>query len=743
MKWITLILTICLPVLLQAETLYLVKDGEITENAYKKGSSWKEEKASVTGKGPGQTLGMKLLTDGSEFTISATLVLKEVKHTAAGIIIGNDFFGFDSNRQTLFLEGSGFGGFQQLDAKVVAGKPFTLTAESKDGKITFQIDGKTVAERPYTVADLSHVALRPHRGQILVKEFLVTGTFTKPAKLNHLFACGQEGYASYRIPALVTTKSGTLLAFCEGRKDHAGDHGNIDIVLKRSTDGGKTWTPLQIVFDYGKHVAGNPCPIVEQDTGRIFLLSCTSDHHEGAIMAGKGRRGIFIQHSDDDGKTWTEPRDIASNIYPENWRWYATGPCSGIQIREGKHAKRLVAPANHSTFENGKSIYRAHSLYSDDLGKTWQFGTSAADGSNESQIAEVAPDILYHNMRMQTHSQKVRGVRTSTDGGATWTEMKHDFNLPGPRCQGSVIRDYSKPQRLIFSNPASRSARTDMTIRISDDGGKTWPYSKRIHPYSSAYSDLSITKEGKVAILFEGGYASYIEEGIIFNLYEMKDLMDTPQVEAATPAHKKHWDLWSERQAKFNERAKQGEVDILMIGDSITHYWQSNKMCKTDGQELWDKYFRDRMAANFGIGSDRTQHLLYRLQNGNLENLDPDFTVLMIGTNNATSLHTPYEIYLGTEAIIKTVQQHCPGTTILLYDIFPRLRGGSPMQNLCSQANDLTDSLCDGKKVIRCSINQQLLDEQGQPNKKIFFDGIHLSTEGYEIWAKDILRYTN
>lgn len=165
-------------------------------------------------------------------------------------------------------------------------------------------------------------------------------------------------------------------------------------------------------------------------------------------------------------------------------------------------------------------------------------------------------------------------------------------------------------------------------------------------------------------------------------------------------------------------------------------------MCKTDGQSIWDSYFADKKVANFGIGSDRTQHLLYRLQNGNLENISPQYIVLMIGTNNATSNHTPYEIFLGTEAIIQTIQKLCPNTTILLYDIFPRIRGGEVAQARCRQANELTDALCDGEKVIRCSINSQLNGEDGKPRTDIFFDGIHINEDGYEIWAQDILMHT-
>jgi len=350
-------------------------------------------------------------------------------------------------------------------------------------------------------------------------------------KLNHLFPAGKEGYKSYRIPALLTTTKDTLLAFCEGRKNNAGDHGDIDIVLKRSTDNGKTWSPLQIVFDNNKHVTGNPCPIVDQKTGRIFLISCTSEQSEHKIYLGQGRRTIWIQHSDNDGITWSKPRNISTKIYPANWRWYATGPCSGIQIQQGKHAGRLVCPANHTIVENQDSqtnIFRSHSIYSDDQGITWHLGESSSPGGNESSIAEAGTDLLYQSIRMQSHRKDVRGTRYSKDGGTSWTPITHDPNLPCPKCQGSVIRDYSKPNRLIHSNPGTSKERTSMTIRISDDGGKSWPRSKLIHGPSSAYSDLSINADNQIAILYEAGNTSYSAEGIVFELHDTKSISTKP-----------------------------------------------------------------------------------------------------------------------------------------------------------------------------------------------------------------------
>ncbi|MGL4854445.1 MAG: GDSL-type esterase/lipase family protein, partial [Lentisphaeria bacterium] len=175
-------------------------------------------------------------------------------------------------------------------------------------------------------------------------------------------------------------------------------------------------------------------------------------------------------------------------------------------------------------------------------------------------------------------------------------------------------------------------------------------------------------------------------------------------------------------------------------GDSITHYWQKNVMCKTDGQESWDKYWGNYYVENFGIGSDRTQHVLYRLQNGNLDGIMPKAIVLMIGTNNTSSGHKPEDIILGITDIIKEITVRCPRTRIIIYDIFPRLRNAPQAVENNKATNLLLKKLADGKRVIHASIYDQLLDKDGNANKEIFFDGIHMTNAGYEIWAKDVLR---
>lgn len=338
----------------------------------------------------------------------------------------------------------------------------------------------------------------------------------------YVFKSGTDGYKSYRIPAVVVTNKGTLVSFAEGRVNHSGDDGNIDIVARRSEDGGRTWSELVLVQNDGEYTCGNPAPVVDRSTGRILLLSCGSTASEGAVMDGRFSREVYMQYSDDDGRTWTKRKNISNQVKRDNWRWYATGPCSGIQIREGKYKGRLVIPANHSD-EN--KVYRSHCFYSDDHGMTWELGSSAGDGSNESQIVEISPELLVQNMRMQTHGKGFRGIRTSRDGGRTWSELEHDENLPCPRCQGSVMKDMSGNGWLYFSNPAAiPRSRKGMSIRVSTDKGKSWPWITEVYHGPSGYSNLVMINESSVGILYEAGEKD-LAEGIAFRSYPVKSLI--------------------------------------------------------------------------------------------------------------------------------------------------------------------------------------------------------------------------
>jgi len=333
-----------------------------------------------------------------------------------------------------------------------------------------------------------------------------------------LWQSGQGGYHTYRIPALSVTAKGTVLAFCEGRKNHSHDTGDIDLLMKRSQDNGNTWSPTQIIWDDGANTCGNPCPILDRTTGVIWLLLTWNDgrDREPEIIDGTCRdtRRVFITSSQDDGVTWAAPHEITEKVKPDHWTWYATGPGAGIQLERGPAAGRLVAPCDH--IEKVSKAYYSHVIYSDDHGATWQLGGRTPQPMvNECQVVELQDGRLLLTMRNYDRSRRQRQIAYSSDAGQTWHDQQFQPELIEPICQAS-LRRYRWDRNgekgiLLFSNPASDSSRTNMTLRASLDDGKTWPLVHRLHTGPSAYSDLAALADGRIACLYEAGAKSPYE----------------------------------------------------------------------------------------------------------------------------------------------------------------------------------------------------------------------------------------
>jgi len=336
-----------------------------------------------------------------------------------------------------------------------------------------------------------------------------------------VFVSGAGGYDTYRIPAVVSTKAGTVLAFCEGRKRSASDTGDIDLVLKRSNDGGRTWSAPIVVWDDGTNTCGNPCPVVDRETGTIWLLLTWNrgDDAESRIIAQTSRdtRRVFVVHSTDDGLTWTKPAEITGDAKATHWTWYATGPGAGIQIERGPHRGRLLIPCDH--IEAGTKRYYSHVILSDDHGTTWKLGgSSPQDQVNECEVVELTNDRLMLNMRNYDRAQRTRQTAVSPDGGLTWTDQRHAPELVEPICQASIRRfswpEAGKPGVLLFSNPAS-TKRERMTIRLSRDEAKTWPISRMIWAGPAAYSCLVVLPGRAVGCLYESGEKSPYEKIVL------------------------------------------------------------------------------------------------------------------------------------------------------------------------------------------------------------------------------------
>ena len=352
-----------------------------------------------------------------------------------------------------------------------------------------------------------------------------------------LYYIGMPGYNRYRIPSLIVTKQDTLLAFCEGRT--SGDSGDIDMLVRRSEDGGTTWSKPQVVWSDGSNTFGNPCPVVDQSTGRIYLFGTWNlgTDTESEIIAGKSKdvRHPYVCYSDDDGRSWSKPVCISDSARLYDWRWYATGPGIGIQIKQGKYTGRLVIPANHSYTEtrddvfkrNDKYGYGSHVIYSDDHGKTWQISEPITPGCNESQVVELSDGSLMMNMRSYNGKQ-CRAVSISKDGGEHWSEITHDRTLIESVCQASIIA-YRNSRNdnsiwVFFSNPANKKSRIRMTVRLSYDDGRTWPMSKILHDGPAAYSCLAVLPSGEIACFYESGENNPYES-MIFEKFSLEWLV--------------------------------------------------------------------------------------------------------------------------------------------------------------------------------------------------------------------------
>lgn len=327
----------------------------------------------------------------------------------------------------------------------------------------------------------------------------------RPPAQTDVFVARADGVHTYRIPAMLVSPKGSLLVFCEARKQRISDASPTDMVLKRSTDGGKSWSAMQVlVRGSGEEAIMNPCPVVDR-TDNSILLFCINAHKDG-----RGHHRHLLLTSNDDGLTWSEPVDMAERITPYD-DTFVSGPGVGIQTNNG----RLVIPGYTGVFDS-KTRTGCYSrvIYSDDHGRSWKMGNPISIYTTECQVVELADGKLMLNMRDNT-GQSCRAVATSDNGGQTWSEPHWDRALNECPCQASFIRytaaDSDDRSRLLFSNPDVSGERygvvkrTRMSIKLSHDEGKTWLFEKLIHAGPSSYSSLVRLPDGDIGLVYEGG----------------------------------------------------------------------------------------------------------------------------------------------------------------------------------------------------------------------------------------------
>lgn len=343
--------------------------------------------------------------------------------------------------------------------------------------------------------------------------------------LNYIFQDHTFGYQLYRIPTIVKTLSGKLLVFAEARKlRRNGDSGDIDLVMKSSTDNGETWSEMMVIWDDGANTCGNPVPIVDTKSGKIHLVMSWNHGDDKRITMANGTsndtRRIYYTYSENEGTSWSEPKQITEQVKSKKWDWYGTGPVHGIQLTTGEKKGRLIVPSYFTKSGDGKASY-AHVIFSDDDGKTWNAGEPAdLMGGGECTVAELTGGKLMLNIRYRHAFMRYYAI--SEDGGQTWSIPVADHSLVDPKCQGSLLSFHSKGKlNLLFANPASEN-RERLTIKLNDNGDNTWNKRYLVYDGPSAYSDMVRINGDLIALVFEGGKKRW-SEGIAFNMISLSE----------------------------------------------------------------------------------------------------------------------------------------------------------------------------------------------------------------------------
>lgn len=333
-----------------------------------------------------------------------------------------------------------------------------------------------------------------------------------------------DGYPAIRIPSVIVAKIGTVLAFAEGRQT-LRDQSVNKIVLKRSSDGGRTWGAIETIAADGENSLNNPCAVVEQSTGRVILMyqfypAGLSEKNAKLVPGVDGAAVLrnFVMHSDDNGATWSKPLDITKSAKrPERVTTLASGPGIGIQLLRGAHAGRLLIPFNEGPYYH----WNVYAVFSDDKGETWRMGEVApgahvanpkggAAGAeislvNEVQFVELSDGSVMLNSRRWA-GKPVRKTAVSANGGETWSAIVDAPELIDPGCMGSILRyrfaEKDKPGVLLYSGPDS-TKRANGTVYASFDDGKSWPVKRVLAPGAFAYSVLTVLSDGTIGCLYE------------------------------------------------------------------------------------------------------------------------------------------------------------------------------------------------------------------------------------------------
>ena len=389
---------------------------------------------------------------------------------------------------------------------------------------------------------------------LLLAGALLGASFNSPGeglRQTELWHENEGGYRMYRIPGIVVTKAGTILAYAEARRHSGNDWDTIDIVMRRSTDGGNTFSEQEVVA-HAPNVPrstvalerkqanpedvtyNNPIAIADRN-GTVHFLFC------------REYARVYYMRSNDDGRSFSAPREITS-IFGQyrsrfNWRVVATGPGHGIQLANG----RLLIPVWMAlgTEGNGHHPSINATIFSDDDGRTWGAGdiavpnTSETPDPNETTAVQLVDGSVMLNVRTQSAEHR-RTIVTSRNGSSNWSQPHFQQDLPDPICFASLLRfsttRTASKNRLLFSNPDNLSRadgkneisrdRRNLTIHLSYDEGKTWPVKKTVEGGSSGYSDLALLPGGTVLCLYEAG-GEFPHERLVLARFKLGWLTDS------------------------------------------------------------------------------------------------------------------------------------------------------------------------------------------------------------------------
>ncbi len=324
------------------------------------------------------------------------------------------------------------------------------------------------------------------------------------AQQTDLFQQGDAGVHTYRIPALIETRAGTLLAVADARHNSPRDlPGKISLVLRRSSDKGRTWSAMRTLREVpeAQGGVGDPSLLLDRSNGRIWCFHAFGPPGVGFFESSPEKPlQVHAIHSDDDGMTWSVAVDLTGQLMNPGFHGLFVTSGTLIQTRTGRMLLPLVVRDSTS-----KKMH-ARNAYSDDHGKSWRVGAAIGPDTDESHNVELADGSIVQNMRPAKGTARL--IARSTDGGATFGAVQADAVLVDPSCNAGITRHRG---RLVFTNAASATERERLTIRTSRDEGRNWDWSRILHEGPAAYSTVIALGDGSVAVLYESGAKSSVE----------------------------------------------------------------------------------------------------------------------------------------------------------------------------------------------------------------------------------------